>query len=133
MSERLTDNATLVLLTFTTADLLDDYQHRRALDVPILIDAERDVYHRYGLERGSFSRIWGLATMRRYVDILKPSGAGTLGDLTAATEDTRQLGGDFVIAPDGTLAWGHWCVGPADRPAVDDIGDAVTATAGKAS
>jgi hypothetical protein len=124
VSERL-DDALLVLLTFTTADLLDDYQRRRSLDIPILIDSERDAYRRYGLRRGSFGRVWGLATIRRYAEILKPSGAGSLADMSAATEDTRQLGGDFVIAPDGTLAWGHWSVGPADRPDVDEIATAV--------
>ena len=46
-------------------------------------------------------------------------------DLASATEDTRQLGGDFVIAPDGRLSWGYWSEGPADRPFVHEVLDAV--------
>ena len=124
MSEQLDDTAELVLLTFTTADLLDEYQERRDLSLPILIDANRDVYAAYGLGRGSIGRIWGLATLRRYAQILRNSGRG-MADLGSATEDTRQLGGDFVIAPDGRLSWGYWSEGPADRPSVDDVREAV--------
>ena len=124
MSEQLDDTAELVLLTFTTADLLDEYQERRDLSLPILIDANRDVYAAYGLGRGSIGRVWGWATLRRYAQILRSSGRG-MADLVSATEDTRQLGGDFVIAPDGRLSWGYWSEGPADRPSVDDVLEAV--------
>ena len=124
MSAQLDDTAELVLLTFTTADLLDEYQERRDLSIPILIDANRDVYATYGLGRGSIGRIWGWATLRRYAQILRRSGRG-MADLVAATEDTRQLGGDFVIAPDGRLSWGYWSEGPADRPSVNDVLEAV--------
>jgi len=124
VSEQLDDTAELVLLTFTTADLLDEYQERRDLSIPILIDANRDVYATYGLGRGSIGRIWGWATLRRYAQILRRSGRG-MADLVAATEDTRQLGGDFVVAPDGRLSWGYWSEGPADRPSVNDVLEAV--------
>lgn len=124
MSERLDDTAEVVLLTFTTADLLDEYQERRDLSLPILIDGNRDVYAAYGLGRGSIGRIWGWATLRRYAQILRQSDHG-VADLASATEDTRQLGGDFVIAPDGRLSWGYWSEGPADRPLVDEVLDAV--------
>lgn len=107
-------------MTFTTADELAEYQRRRALTIPILIDAHRDVYAAYGLGRGSIGRIWGWATLRRYVQILRSSDRG-VADLTSATEDTRQLGGDFVVTPGGRLSWGYWSSGPADRPALGDI------------
>ena len=124
MSERLDDKAELVLLTFTTAELLDEYQQRRELPVPILIDGTRDVYAAYGLGRGSIAKIWGWATLRRYAQILRRSDRG-LADLASTTEDTRQLGGDFVVAPDGRLSWGFWSEGPADRPFVHEVLDAV--------
>ena len=124
MSEQLDDTAELVLLTFTRAELLDGYQERRDLSLTILIDGNRDVYAAYGLGRGSFGRIWGWATLRRYAQILRRSGRG-MTDLVPATEDTRQLGWDFVIAPDGRLIWGYWSAGPADRPSVNDVFEAV--------
>jgi len=124
VSERLDDSAELVLLTFTTAELLDGYQQRRDLSVPILIDGNRDVYAAYGLGRGSIGRIWGWATLRRYAQILRRSDHG-ITDLASATEDTRQLGGDFVITPDGRLGWGYWSEGPADRPFIHEVLGAV--------
>ena len=124
MRERLQADAEVVLLTFTTAELLDEYRQRRELDVPMLIDGTRGVYDSYGLGRGSFGQVWGWRTLRRYAQILRRSDRGWT-DLTATTEDTRQLGGDFVIAPDGRLSWGFWSEGPADRPSVDDLTDAV--------
>jgi len=124
VSERLPADVELVLLTFTTADLLDEYQERRELSVPILIDGNRDAYAAYGLGRGSIGRVWGWATLRRYVQILRRSDRG-MADLASATEDTRQLGGDFVIAPDGRLTWGYWSEGPADRPFVHEVLDAL--------
>ena len=132
MRDRLTDvagsNGTLaevVLITFTTKDELDMYQQRRHLPFPILVDADRSVYRSYGLGRASFLDVWGWNAIRRYWQILRPSGPGTRADMHAATEDTRQLGGDMVIAPDGRLAWGHWSANSADRPSVDDIAHAV--------
>jgi hypothetical protein len=122
--ERLQADAEVVLLTFTTAELLDEYQQRRELDVAMLIDDARSVYASYGLGRGSFGQVWGWATLRRYAQILRRSDRGW-SDLAPSTEDTRQLGGDFVIAPDGRLSWGFWSEGPADRPSVDDVADAV--------
>jgi peroxiredoxin len=116
----------VVLIAFAGPDALDDYQHRRDLSFPILVDAERLTYAAYGLGRGSFAAVWGFATIKKYVSLLlsrnSPIGRRDLG---AATEDTRQLGGDFVIGPDGRLAWGYWCTGPADRPSADEVVAAV--------
>lgn len=95
--------------------------------MPVLMDPERSVYAKYGLGRGSLATVWGPATIARYWQILRPAGPGSLRDLARATQDTRQLGGDFVIASNGTLAWSHRSTGPSDRPSVDDVIDAVTA------
>ncbi len=126
--DELAPRADVVLITFTTPVELDDYQDRRDVGFPILLDPGRGAYRAYGLGRGSFREVWGMATLKRYASILGPSGPGRgLDDLGVATEDTRQLGGDFVVAPDGRLAWGYWSDGPADRPAVDEIVGAVRA------
>jgi len=48
-----------------------------------------------------------------------------LKGLRRPTEDTLQLGGDFIVGPDGTLIYGFWGEGPDDRPSVDDLIDAL--------
>lgn len=128
MSERLSDEAEIALVTFTTSELIDEYQQRRSLSVPILVDADRSVYAAYGLGRGSLRSVWGLDTLRRYVEILRSTGWRQIRrELSPAAEDTRQLGGDFVIAPNGTIAYAYRGSGPADRPDVEALAAAVRA------
>lgn len=132
MSDRLADVAGpngershVALITFTTPGEVAAYQQRRQLPFPILVDADRHVYESYGMGQGSFLDVWGWRAIRRYWQILRPSGPGSRDDLQPATEDTRQLGGDMVISPDGRLVWGHWSNRSTDRPSVDDIVHAV--------
>lgn len=132
MSDRLDDitgpngeRPHLALITFATPDDVVAYQQRRRLPFPILVDSQRRVYDAYGMGRGSFLDVWGWRAIRRYWQILRPSGPGSRRDLQPATGDTRQLGGDIVIAPDGRFAWGHWSVRSTDRPSVDEIVHAV--------
>jgi hypothetical protein len=127
VSERLTDTAKVVLITFTEPENLDEYRARRSLSVPILVDRERTVYRSYGLGRGRFTDVWGWATIRRYVEILRASGIRRgLAEMSGGDEDTRQLGGDFVIAPNGTIVFAHRGSGPADRPDIASIAAAVS-------
>lgn len=112
------------MVTFTDPENLRDYSRRNALPFPILVDHERTTYRAYGLGRGSLTRVWGLRAARRYAQIIRRSGTS---GLARPTEDPRQLGGDFVIAPDGTLAYGFWGAGPDDRPSVDDLIAAIAA------
>lgn len=130
MSEHLTaehgDVAHVALITFTTAEELVEYRTRRNLPCPILVDSQRTVYGDYGFGRARFLDVWGWQAIQRYWQILRPSGPGHRSDLRATAEDTRQLGGDMVIAPDGRLTWGHWSRRSTDRPSVDDIVRAVT-------
>lgn len=119
-----TDTA-VVLVTFTDPDNLTDYIVRNMLPFPVLTDPDRSAYEAYGFGRGSISRVWGWRAGRRYLELL---ARGRWRDVRRPTEDTLQLGGDVVIAPDGTLAWGFWGAGPDDRPSVDEIIAAVEAT-----
>lgn len=121
MSERLDQldhQIDVAVITFSTPDLLAEYRSTHQLRIPILQDPERQTYRAYGLGRGSMSRVWGLRTMRRYASIVGRSG---LGRLHRPTEDPLQLGGDFLVGPDGRLAWGFWSEGPDHRPGVEEI------------
>lgn len=115
------DTTVVALLTFTDPENLIGYSADHNLPFPILVDPERDAYRAYGLGRGSIARIYGWKAARRYLNIFRTDG---LSGLTRPTEDTLQLGGDFVIAPDGTLAYGFWGAGPDDRPTIGDLVEA---------
>ena len=112
----------VVLITFTEPSALAGYRDRNALPFPVVTDPNRHAYRAYGLGRGSVARVWGWRAGLRYVQILRRSG---LRAWRRPTEDTLQLGGDFVIDPDGTLIYGFWGRGPDDRPRVEDLITAV--------
>ena len=108
----------VVLITFTDLEALAEYRDRNALPFTVVSDADRAAYRVFGLGRGSVARVWGWRAGLRYVGLLRDSG---LRALRRPTEDTLQLGGDFVVDPDGTLVYGFWGDGPDDRPSVDDL------------
>lgn len=125
MGERLADfdaDTAVALVTFTKPGRLVDYLHARPLPYPALIDDDRTTYRRYGLVRGSLGRVWGWRALRRYAGILRSDG---FGRLHLPSEDTQQLGGDFVIDREGNLAFGYWGAGPDDRPGIDRLVAAV--------
>lgn len=125
MSDRLADlgaDTRVALITFTDPTELAGYRTADELSFPVLVDPDRESYRAYGLGRGSIARIWGWRAARRYLEIVRAEGVGRLA---RPTEDTRQLGGDFVVDRDGRLVFGFWGAGPDDRPSVDALVDAV--------
>ncbi len=123
----------VALITFTDRTNLVGYRATNPLPFPILIDADRSAYRALGLGRGSIGRVYGLQAARRYLEIIRSGGLTGGGGLAKAagvlrpTEDPLQLGGDFVIDAEGTLAYGFWGRGPDDRPSVDELVEAVAA------
>ena len=111
-------NTDVVMVTFTDAARLDDYLDRNDLPFPVLVDPNRAAYRAYGLGRASVARAWGIRPAVAYLRLI---GQGRWRDLRRPTEDTLQLGGDFVIGADGTLMYGFWSTGPDDRPPVEEL------------
>lgn len=109
-------DAVVVLLTFTRQRNLRGYRGRMGLPYVVLADELRGAYRAYGLSRGPWWRVWGPTTIRAYAGLLR-GGAR----LRRPTEDTLQLGGDFVVGRDGRLVYAYRSKGPADRPPVDDL------------
>lgn len=125
MSSRLDElpsGTVVVLITFGDDERLAAYDDRSDYEFPILVDPDRSTYRSYGLGRGTLRRVWGWRMMRSYLGIFRSAGRRPI---KGPTDDTLQLGGDFVIGPDGELAYGFWGEGPDDRPAVDDLIGAV--------
>lgn len=112
----------VVLITFSEAAVAETYKSAQGLPFPVLVDPDRRSYRAFGLGRGSVARVYGWRALKRYVEIVRSEGVGVL---RRPTEDTLQLGGDFVVGPDGTLVWGFWGAGPEDRPSVDELISAI--------
>lgn len=83
---------------------------------PIGVDSHRTSYDAWGLRRAPWWRIWLDPTVWvRYARLL------TAGErLRGRGADTLQMGGDFVVAPDGTVAYARPQVRD-DRPPVGEL------------
>lgn len=83
---------------------------------PVLVDPDRTTYRDWGLRRATFAGVWlDPSVWTQYWRLLR-SGERirTLGD------DTRQLGGDFIVNPQGVITYSR----PQhrdDRPAVGQL------------
>lgn len=127
MGDRLEElgGAAVVLVTFAGPRVLRGYRGRLGLPYPVVTDESRAVYRAYGLGRGPWWRVWGPATWRAYARLVRRGGR-----VRRPTEDTLQLGGDFVVGPDGRLAYAYRSRGPDDRPPVDVVVEAVRRAGG---
>jgi peroxiredoxin len=124
VSDRLDElaGAAVVLVTFTRPRNLPGFRRRLGLRYPVVTDETRAVYRAYGLGRGPWWKVWGPRALLASVRLVR---AGRR--LERPTEDTLQLGGDFVVDPDGRLVYAYRSNAPDDRPPVDALIDAVRA------
>lgn len=113
----LTNSVEVVIISFTTRELALAHAKNFGLTFPVLLDHDRATYGAFGLARAPITRVWGWRAARRYLQLYSEGKRRMSTDPTSSgeTEDTRQLGGDFVLR-DGLLRWGYWSEGSDDRP-----------------
>jgi hypothetical protein len=109
-------------VTFESTARIQEYRERENPPFPILRDARRTGYAAFGIGRGSAVGNWRPATAWYYV---RQAVRGRLPHF--ARSDYQQLGGDVLLAADGSAAWVYRSREPADRPSVDDVLDAARA------
>jgi dehydrogenase/reductase SDR family protein 12 len=89
------------------------------LDCPILVDPDLHAYRAAGLRRGRVE----LLSPRLPLNALRALRAGSRQ--TGVQGDPWQLGGVFVIRPDGELMYRYVSREPGDHPPVDEILEAL--------
>lgn len=109
-------DAEIVVVTFASPRVLKGYRRRFADPFTVVADEERLVYRALEFGRGSFWRIWGWKSARKYAELLRQGHR-----LEKTDADTRQLGGNVVVGRDGRLAWVYAGAGPDDRPDVEEL------------
>ena len=94
--------ASVLFVAFDEPELL-----RRSLLVdldlvfPMLVDRDRAVYRAWGLRRASVAGVWlDPRVWWRYASLL--AGGERLRRFGT---DTLQLGGDFIVGPEGMITW----------------------------
>jgi AhpC/TSA antioxidant enzyme len=87
---------------------------------PVLVDRRREGYRAFGLRRAPFTELLKPGWMRGYVRELRQGNVrGTA--LSRPGLDLLQLGGDFVIDPDGVVAVAHPSAEIDDRAPVGSL------------
>ncbi len=111
----------MLVISFDAPRRLGGYCRRHRLPFRCLPDEERAAYRAYGLGRASWLRTLTPRALGPYVTHYLRSGAIGSGRLNVRGQDLRQMGGDFVVAPDGRLALAYASHDPADRPSVTQL------------
>lgn len=111
-----------VVVTFTDdPQRLAAYRDHLQIQFPVLADVDRSLYDIFGAGRGSIRNVWSPGTLAMYARLLRRGRR-----LRTPTEDTRQLGADAIIGPDGRLRRLWLPSSPDTRPAIETIIAAVS-------
>ena len=113
-------DAAVAVITFAPPEDLAAYRRHLDLPFPVLSDPDRELYRAFGLGRGSFRAVYGIGTLRLYARLLRQGHR-----LRRSTQETRQLGGDFVVDPHGRLTAAFRAPSPDARPSTAQLIDAV--------
>ena len=110
----------VLVVTFENESVARAYARDTDLPWPLLVDPTRSLYQAFAMDHGRWTKILGLSSWWAYARLL-------LGGrrLRRATGDVRQLGGDVLIDPTGTVRIHHIGRGPSDRPEVNSLLDVV--------
>lgn len=116
-------DAEVVVITFSAPARVLAYQRDHLYPLTVLVDERRTAYAAYELGRGSWTKVWGLNTLREYARLIRQGW-----NVHRPLDDTLQLGGDFVVDREGRLAYAYRSVDPADRPPVEELVSIVRST-----
>ena len=105
----------IVVVTFERGPQARAYAAATGVGWPILVDETRALYQGYGMLRGKRRHIWGPRAWWAYTKELFRGRLPRAADLHS---DMRQLGGDILVDPSGTVRFLYVGSGPADRPSI---------------
>ena len=108
--------AAVLAVSFEPRDRLFQLARELRLPFPLLSDRERDSYRAYGLQLGNMRQIFSLRTVLAYLKLL---ARGHWYHFRRS--DLRQLGGNFIVGPDGVIQYQYCSAAPHDRPSVDEL------------
>ncbi|OGL18404.1 MAG: hypothetical protein A3G97_05925 [Candidatus Rokubacteria bacterium RIFCSPLOWO2_12_FULL_69_21] len=107
--------AQILVISFGTDSWARAWLQETGAPFPLLLDPERRVYRAYGLGR-SVLRVWSPKVVWHYLRLVL---AGRR--LKPIQGDPHQLGGDFIVDPEGTVRLVHPSRDPTDRPSVEAL------------
>lgn len=108
-------------------EILRLYLARQNWHVPIVCDPERAAYRAFGLERTGWLTFFRPKVLWGY---FRGMLRGYRARRPYAGEDVLQLGGDFILSPNGTVVATFPSADPTDRPTIDRLLEAARGRSG---
>jgi peroxiredoxin len=105
----------VLVIGFEPAERAQVWMRQAGITFPFLLDPDRSVYRAYALER-SFFRSWHPRNLWFYFKRLLRGGS-----LPKIQADPNQLGGDFLIDPNGRIRLAYYSDNATDRPSVEAV------------
>ncbi len=108
-------NINVVIVSFSTLYWSQVWLKETQSPFPFLMDPGKHAYRAYQLE-SSVIRSWSPSTLWYYAKA-KLNGRETM----EKRGDPHQLGGDFLVTPQGKIKMSHPSASPTDRPSLDEL------------
>ncbi len=108
----------LAIVTHAAPEAAKAFCDERAPGIRCLADPDRKAYHAYGLGRASILQTFlSLNVWRSNRRLKREKGWDT--DLPPVGQDAMQMGGTFIIGPDGRIRLPYYYQDIADHPPVE--------------
>lgn len=85
----------------------------------MLLDPNRKLYHAFGLGK-SVEKVWNVDVLNYYAE-QKVANRPLPKQFENIIDDPHQLGGDFVLDPNGIVIFFHPCQSSTDRPSLSEL------------
>lgn len=112
-----TQNAQVVIVSFGTLDGAKKWLQDTNCEFKMFLDPKRQLYNSLGLKR-SVSKVWSISALVYYAE-QKRTGRKLVAMFDE--DDPTQMGGDFVLDNQGSLALVHRSKVSTDRPSVKEL------------
>ncbi|MGF1506512.1 MAG: AhpC/TSA family protein [Chloroflexi bacterium] len=107
-------NTRVLAISFSkSAEYGQRWLEETGADFPLVLDPERELYEAYQMKH-SVSGSWSLETLWFYIKRIFSGG-----EIHGIQGDPNQLGGDVIVAPDGTITLHYPSDEAVDRPSVE--------------
>jgi AhpC/TSA antioxidant enzyme len=115
----------LVLIGQASPKQAERFRHRLGIELPVLVDANRETYAAAGAKVATFSELLG----PRSVSVGLRRSLASRGKIRQGRTigHPAQLGGAMVIGTDGAVAWSHMSEDASDNATPEQILEAARA------
>ncbi|KAL3873170.1 hypothetical protein ACJMK2_036318 [Sinanodonta woodiana] len=119
-------NGKVIIISFGLREGALKWMQETQCPFDMLLDAGRKVYHAFGLKRSVY-KVWGVAAMVYYAEQMM-EGKPLPKPYENIHDDTKQMGGDFILDKEGRAKFLYPSKTSSDRPDISVLLDVLKVT-----